>query len=270
MKPIIVATDYSECAEAAIRYAALIARYTKTDLHLFNVHSFDIHALNGLINAAEMKRSSENNQLRLENYAENLSDKFNIPMTARTFTMFTEETLGELVSNLNAGMIVMGMNKNFDENRLSGSVSNTIISNTRVPVLVVPEGLKLKLPERILFACDYQTIPDEGHFEALKAMANSFGAELRIFHVSEQNTVLKDKVAITEKIEAYIGDIHHSFKEKHQSDTLTALEAEVNEFEADIVIMSPHKYGFWSSLFHRSKTREMALRSTVPLLSVPS
>ena len=50
---------------------------------------------------------------------------------------------------------------------------------------------------------------------------------------------------------------------------IEAIQDEITQINADLLIMVPHKYGFWDSLVHISKTRKMASRSEIPLLSLP-
>jgi len=50
---------------------------------------------------------------------------------------------------------------------------------------------------------------------------------------------------------------------------IKAIKNELQVSGADLLIMVPYRYGFWNSLIQRSKTRMMASKSSVPLLSIP-
>lgn len=274
MKTIIVATDYSESAEVALKYAAFLARFTKTKIALLNIYSFNIHALNGLISPAAMDRIIEDNQRHLEEYSEKLSSKYQIPMSVHLLTSAEENILEEFAEKIDGGLIVMGMKRNSEEQSLSRNISTAIINNTRLPVLVIPNGVTFKMPERLLYACDYHSLPKENHLDELKELATAFGAELQIFHVSKTpaDTEIEEemKAAVVERIENSVSTLKLTYQDKKAKDIIEGIKAGINDFKADILVMSPYRYGFWRSLFHNSKTREMALQSTVPLLSLPS
>lgn len=273
MKTIIVATDYSERAETALKYAVLLARLTKAKIALLNIYSFNIHALNGLITPAAMDALIADNQTQLDEYCKKLSAKYEVPLSAYTRTSGDEETLDKFAKQIDAGLIVMGMRRDFEEQSLTGNISSAIISNTLLPVLVIPDGVNFKLPERLLYACDFQQLPGTEHLNSLKELATTFNAELQIFHVSQTPVAAGDsnlKQALVERIENSVGTLKHTYRDKNAKDIIEGIKQGLNEFKADILVMSPHRYGFWRSLFHKSKTREMALQSSVPLLSMPS
>lgn len=272
MKTIIVATDYSDSAEVALKYATFIARLTKTKIALLNIYTFNIHALNGRISPAAMDNLIESNQQHLEHYAKKLSLKYDIALSAHTLTSIEDYSLEKFAQSLNAGLIVMGMNRNLSDQSLSGNISSSIIKNTKLPVLVVPQGVEFKLPERLLYACDYHAVPNEDHLQELNEIAGTFGAEVQVFHITK-NPFQADEALqaiIIEQLENSLQPVSHSYRDKNARDIIEGLKEGIDEFKADILVMSPHKYGFWSSLFHKSKTREMALKSTIPLLSLPS
>ncbi|MBC8053670.1 MAG: universal stress protein [Sphingobacteriaceae bacterium] len=274
MKTILVATDYTDSAESAFKYAAFIASFIKADVALFNNYTFDIHSLNGLITASAMGDMIRKNKLRLDEYAEGLSLKYKRPIKAFSLTTMTTESLEEILSKLGVGLLVMGMKKNAGEYHFSGNTSNAIIKNSKVPVLVVPDKIVLKMPERILYACDYQNLPKDEHLKVLIELVKAFGSELQVFHVNKHQTaenIEQDlKAAFLNKMENAISSLNHTYCDVNSKDFMESLKLGLNNFNADILVMSPHKYGFWTSLIHKSKTKEMALTSEIPLLSIPS
>lgn len=274
MKTILVATDYSQSAESAIKYASFIASFTKANVALFNNYVFNIHALNGLIPPNAMDDIVKSNQDKLHQYAERMSLKYKRPLSAYSITSMTPDALDQLIDKLDIGLIVMGMRKDSDEDHLTGITSNAIITNTKVPVLVVPEGIVLKMPERVLYACDYQAAPKEEHLATLKDIAKVFGSELQVFHVYKnavgEETDREEREFIINEIESSIASVNHTYRNVKAKDFVEGLKKGITEFDADLLVMSPHKYGFWNSLIHKSKTREMVFKSAIPLLAIPS
>jgi hypothetical protein len=64
--------------------------------------------------------------------------------------------------------------------------------------------------------------------------------------------------------------INYYYKNIQSREIINAIQEEVKETKADLLIMAPYKYGFWDCMVHRSKTRMMASGNNVPLLSLPS
>ena len=71
-----------------------------------------------------------------------------------------------------------------------------------------------------------------------------------------------------EKIEEF-EDISCSYKNLGSNNVVQAIENEIKEVNAKLLIMIPQKHGFWESMIHRSKTRIMASDLSIPLLSIP-
>ncbi|WP_207423653.1 universal stress protein [Desertivirga brevis] len=273
MQTIIVATDFSESSEVALKYASFIAKFTKAKISLLNYYQFSIHVLNARISPTGMSKLVKNNQEHLESYAEAASYRYNIPLTSHTLTSLSEDTLSEFAEKVNASMIVMGRKKDYSAYLSTENVSNTIITNSTVPVLIVPEGVQFNFPEKVLYACDYHSLPHKKHLVNLKEFVSAFESELQILHVcrdhEESDQEFVTRTATLELLENSISTVKHTYKDVESKSIIAGLEKGINEFNADMLIMSPHKYGFWNSLFHKSKTLEMAFKTRIPLLAIP-
>lgn len=273
MKPIIVATDYSEGAENALKYAAYVARFTRANIILFNSFQISIHAANGLISPEAFNELIARNKERLNEYAEHSSEKLQVAMTVCSNGGVIENELNDLAETAGASMIVMGMRGNSTEYKLFGNTTTAVISEANVPVLVIPESVVFKLPQRILYACDYTVIPGEDELKMLNEIVNSFKAELCILHVGKEAdlTVASgygDNL-VAQQLETHLQEIPHSYRDVSSASVVEGIRQVIEEYNADILVMSPHKYGFWQSLFHKSKTREMVLTGNIPLLVLP-
>ena len=275
MKSIIVATDFSKSAEVALGYAVQIATLTNAKITLFNIYSADIHALNGCISAKSLSKLFDANKKKLKKYAKQLSDKYNIPLsTYSTTNTLVEETLKELTVEIGADLVVMGLKSNHDEMIRSGYTISSVLKYSRLPLLLIPEDVEIKSPERVLFACDYHILPDNSKLYDLKSLVSAFKAELQICHVGDLPiTLLEGAVKqepLIERLEHTIDPVKHSYQNVERKDIIGGLIEGVEKFKADVIVMAPHKYGFFHSMFHKSITKAMMYRTHIPLLSLPA
>ncbi|WP_207532215.1 universal stress protein [Desertivirga arenae] len=273
MQTIIVATDFSESSEVALKYASFIAKFTRAKITLLNYYQFSIHVLNARVSPTAMSKLVKNNQEHLESYAEAASYRYEVPLNCSTLTSLSEDSLAEFAEKQNASMIIMGRKKDYSAYLSTENVSNTIIANSTIPVLIVPEGVIFSFPEKILYACDYHSIPLMKNLAGLKELATAFESELQILHICK-NQVESDEEFITrtatlELLENSISTLNHTYKDIEAKSIIAGLEKGICDFKADLLVMSPHKYGFWNSLFHKSKTLEMAFKTRIPLLAIP-
>ena len=271
MQTIIVATDYSEEAQNALDYAACLARQSNSKIALYNSYRISVHAANGLISPETITKLVQENREKLKQTAARISKKYQIPVEYYTKYCTVEEGLNELAEQIRADMVIMGMRSNRLEYKLFGNTTISVIKNAYFPVLVVPEGATYKNLEKILFACDYHTI-SENALEILKQLALKFNAELQILHIGTTSLATTDfalKKAVLDEIERALKGLNYSFCEmEEEEDVERGIIKGLREFGADMLLMAHHKKGFWSSIFNKSRTREMALKVEIPLLAL--
>lgn len=179
-----------------------------------------------------------------------------------------EEELESIIEEHKADLIVMGTAKKSISQDIFGNTTTAAISRFKLPILAIPLGAKYKGINKILFACDILRGVHSLILEQIKDFAEKMNSEVEIFHVHKGVSKLESSFT-KKKIDLQLKNIHHTYKEIESDSVIKEIENEILETGADILIMIPYRYGFWSSLVHRSKTRVMASNSHVPLLSIP-
>ncbi|SPW34593.1 Uncharacterised protein [Elizabethkingia miricola] len=77
--------------------------------------------------------------------------------------------------------------------------------------------------------------------------------------------------AVTERklnMDNGLAGVSHYYKNVLSDNVVAAIKDEIVDTQADLLVMVPHKYGFWESVIHRSKTSIMASGNNIPLLSI--
>lgn len=270
MKTIIVSTDYSSTANNALKFGGNLAQAFNANLVLFNVYHPSAHTSNSLITPAEIDHIMKNNEERLEKLTYKTARRYQINVS---YVVKTGDTVGQLVESaaaVEADLIVMGVDSNLMEYKLFGNTTTAAIRRLKTPIFVVPNDVQFKGIKKILYACEYTYLRHDNQLDLLKEITRKFNAALQVFHVKTKKQI---PVAVDEEIGAVnviMEDVDHTFSFVDNPSVHDGIIQGVEEWEPDLLVMVPHKTGFWESLLKGSNTREMAIRTRVPLLVLPS
>lgn len=273
MKTIIVATDFTPVAENAVEYAAAAAKQIGARLVLFHLHVVSIHAVNARVSPSALQDMIDRNRERFEARGEVIRKAYGIDVVIDWYIGDFHESIRASVEQFSADLVVMGMAAKSLEQDLLGNTTTAAIHQLGTPILAVPAGAKFTGVKQVLFACDMLHGAQRAVLSQVRKVASGFGANVAIFHVNKKISEIKQDETIgatqNEAFDEVFGGMSYYFKEVQSRAVLEAINEEIHAINADILIMVPLRYGFWSSLIHKSKTRIMASQSEVPLLSIP-
>lgn len=274
MKTIIIATDYSRPAAAALDYAAQLASHTRAKLVLY--HAFHLAVPSStppatLTDVDELIAISRN---RLENMAAEIGQRYQITTDSLLTTLTFMDGLQKTVKKHEAALVVMGIKSHSLGRRYFGSSTTAAIGEAQFSVLVVPEEAAFRPVNNILFACDYNSIAHDNKLQLLSEVARTFGATVQVLHVATGHRQLSmaetaDALKIP-AMEAILQDIPHSYHFMQGGELVESLTEGIKKHKADLLVMVPHTPSIWDKLLNKSKTREMALETSVPLLVLPN
>lgn len=267
MRKIIVSTDYSAESENATIYAAKAAAEHKYEVVLFTLYNVSAHVLNTRFSGQTMENILNQEKDRIAAKACFLSDTYGITVVPYFASGSYYEEIEVCINEYHADLVVMGMPQKSIEQDLLGNTTTTAINRLMTPIVAIPLGASYTSIKRILFACDIMRGIHKQTFEKVRFVASEFGAEVEIFHVSDKVEELK--AGHKENIDEVMNGVEYYYKNVESTQIVNAIRDEVVDIKADLLIMVPYKYGFWSSLIHKSKTRMMASGINVPLLSIP-
>lgn len=273
MKTIIVATDFSPVADNAVEYAAAAARQINAKLVLFHLHTVSIHAVNARVSPLALQEMLDRNKERFEAKGEAIQQTYGIDVEVDWYIGDFHESIRASVERFNADLVVMGMAAKSLEQDLLGNTTTAAIHKLLTPILAIPEGAKFTGVKEVLFACDMMYGAQRAVLEQVRKVSGGFGANVTVFHVNKTISAIKEnETAISpheDTFDEMFDGLSYYFKEVQSKAVLDEINKEIIAVDADILIMVPLRYGFWSSLVHKSKTRIMASQSEIPLLSIP-
>ncbi|MDZ7773055.1 MAG: universal stress protein [Balneolaceae bacterium] len=269
IRNIYFPTDFSQASEKALPYAAEIARRTGATLTIVHVSEEPID----LAPSSRDKKQEVTAQAR-ERF-QKLKDRLMVDETYRDLEITTSLLSGNPVVNLldmvrerKPDLLVMGTQGAGNAHRaLMGSMASGIISQSPVPVMVIPPESQFNDFQNIHFATDYK----EGDLKALRWTADFsklFKAKLGVVHIAEEKSFRNEMdyrgfrslaAEATGKPKlpmhlAYNGDFHEG------------INTFMNEHDTSLLIMTRYKKSFFDALLSAARTREMGLFGQRPLL----
>jgi len=272
MKTILVATDYSTTATNALEYGASLAHIFDAELILFNVYNLSAHVRNALISPEAIEHIVKNNEERLWGVANEIAERHQIRVKPVVKTADTVEVM-EIYLNANPiDLVVMGMDSNLTEYQLFGNTTTAAIRTIKYPLLVIPNDVSFDGIKKILYACEHTYLSKGNHLSLLKEMAKKFDAQLQVLHVEaeikEQTEIKFDEQVHV--VDAILQDTKHSYSLVKNASVGAGILQEVQAWQADLLVMVPHKTHLLEFLLRGSATRRMALTTQIPLLVLPN
>ena len=263
MKNILVPIDFSLAAKAGFDSALQINKTTKAVIFALNVYqkvannySKDVSLL--LQQDAEKRRLTALDKftgIYQNPSSTQIKPKIRSGNTVDEIVKFSEENAIDLI------VIGTKAKHNLWE-YLFGSVSTTLVKKSKIPVLIVPEGLQFKKPKNIAFANDFMT--NEISFKYLDDFAAIFNADIQQVHV---NILPSDFSDLKEEV------VEVSEDEKHKLATVIrdksvkkGLDFFIKTHQIDLLALYLPQRTFAENLLHSSVSKQFALSSKIPLL----
>jgi nucleotide-binding universal stress UspA family protein len=271
MKPILIATDYSPAALHAADYAAQLALATHTPLILF--HSWSLPALDGgvVVGAFPVADFEKTAQEAIENEANRIEKKWGIKVTSIQSVGFAVEEIENCCRACDVGLVVMGMRQTDSIERAFGSVVTAFIKRDAFPLLVIPEKVKFKLPEKILLAADLNKKSEWKELDLLKELSTAFYSGIHILNVvpQELHAVVTMGNETGHKLETTLKKYPHSWHYEEAGDIVDGIYKTANEITAQWIAVVHRHLNWLQRIFNRSTTRQLAFATNIPLLILP-
>lgn len=267
MKKILVATDFSDAARNAVRYAAGLAQEFNASLHLLHVFLEPAPALDVPVawgNTVEAEQKEKEAQLKGE--AANLQASFSIQVTTDVLMGFTGESIADEADKQGADLVVVGM-KGGKHSRFWGSNAITAIRKVTCPVLVVPEEIAFTQLKRIAFSTDFKESVNYQAVDPLVLLAKKFGARIDIVHVQEEAEEMDtEEIAGKLGLERAFEGIEHQFATIVDDDVEEGIQSYTQNNPTDLLVMVAHRRSLLNRWLGTSHTKQMSYQTTVPLL----
>lgn len=272
-KHILVPIDFSANSINALKWAVEIGKRANAKLHL--IHSFEHTATYAQVNYLAFMESIMDSTKKhlmkdlkaLEASVEGLNE---LSTTYHVVFDYAIKGIKEYAIEKKIDLIIMGTRGNNDvTNKLIGSITSSIIENTSIPVLAIPEEIPPRELENVVFADDYKKVASDKALSIINEIAKLYSSSLTILHVTKSS---KESDAIdTEEVlnlARAFKEINHTYDFEVNSQADQGIIDFVEKHNSDLLVLMPHKHGFFHTLFNNSVTERIVHNLKVPMLAI--
>ena len=275
MKKILFPTDFSEVANNAFVHALEFAKMVHGELVL--LHSFELPIYD--------------NQFFPENYAA-IYDSVELS----EFEMFKNEipklrAIAEshhldkikMSHRLKDGNLVSAIKESIAEDAIDylvigtsgatgwesffmGTNASSIITDAGIPVYCVPSDAPFQKIDTIGFTTRFRP-KDKKALQTVLQLAHKAKAKVKCLYVKTSNSDVSNATIAEWKEEFKSEPIDFYIIE--DDDIQVIITDFIMYKEIDVLIILPHKRGFFEGLFHTSLTKKLATDFEIPILSIP-
>lgn len=268
MKRILFATDFSENAENAFRYALALFEndhciYTLLHVIPYIFPSDDLYDYGNSINSKEAESSFK---IMLDKFKKDISSK-NITIESRIEIGDVDELLADFADKNKMDLIVMGTKGASGLREIFiGSTTLSVVKSTHCPVLVIPEKSTYRSPKKIVFAVDFRRKIEEASIQPLIHIAKKYNSEILLLQVKGEEEETLDEAVSGLRLNNNLEGIPHSYHIIHDNDIPHGIERFVHENKSEFIILISKHHDLFERLFQESVTEKLVLHSTLPLL----
>ena len=264
IKEILVPVDFSECASNAMHYAAKLAQKFEAKMMLLHVAGSPVKDDPMVFKKYKTEKLNE-----LEHIMD-LDPAFaNIITEVKIDHKSLKDAIDTLTKQFSFGLIVMGTEGVHDaiEEQLGTTTYNTL-KESKIPLSIVPNGVKYKEPTKIGFATDLKDIEHSSVMDVLLDFIYAFNAELDIFHIKQPEAVEQQEEYLKMKaLDEYFAGIGHAFYEVDNENIIEGIESFIHSNDIDMLAVLPHKHSFFEKITHQSITKNIIQHPGLPILA---
>lgn len=269
---ILVPTDFSAKSETAIRYACEIAASTGAEIHFLNVieEPYDFATRASEILEAKKKEQANKLQELIQNL-HSVDDFRHIRMVGMVKVGLTLSTILRVSEEGDFSLITIALGGKADFKKVMyGSITNSILIDSKIPVLAISKHIDYRSLKRLIFATDFR-FRDIKNIKRMKKFSIDLGVKLDIVHVLDKTDDRLPEIIgpFTEKLLKKLKskDIKINYHENREF--IEGITEYINSDKNSILVITRYRKKFLEWLFANSTARSIAQIAEVPLLMLP-
>lgn len=272
MKTILVPTDYSAASTNAVHYACKLAKEDNAAVLLFHVFHIPYPSNDMTVPAVNFKQLEKAEHERMEKFIIRLNkdEGEELKITGVVRPGLVADEIKDYCKNHKVSLIAMGISgggalKEF----FIGSNALSVSKNAECDVLIIPAKAKFKKVKCISLASDLVDIDVNTISAVLKHYCTLFGAKAEIINVKNSFTLPKEeRIQNRKKIVKALEGVKSEVIQPYEEEAAVAIERHIELKKSDWVAVVHRDHGFFSGLFHKSLTKQLAFHSDIPVLSI--
>jgi nucleotide-binding universal stress UspA family protein len=261
VKNILVPTDFSPNAENAFRVALELATMVKGKITL--IHSYKlIQRAGSFIGIESMLKEDAEKDMQKLLQKHNGSISKDVTVNWKVVKGDAVSMISAYSEDLDIDLVVMGTQGSTGLKEIFiGSVTNSVINNTSIPVLAIPMDCKVTQFNHIALAVDGKAVTRPTVYNPILDLANIFNAKLSIVHVTKETSA-----KLEENLILFFKEIDPNFHIIKGDDISKSLREFTSEHKVNLMCLLKRDRGFIDNLFHKSQTSRNVFYINIPLL----
>lgn len=172
------------------------------------------------------------------------------------------DSINSIDKELGIDLIIVGPRSNsVKEELFLGNTAGSIIKQTDISVLVVPEGYKFTPIKKVLTAIKSGVVRREDVLFPLETILEYFGAKMRLLQVKTPNFLPEDLEFYSE-----LAAITSAYKSSENATLFQGVLEHLNENNPDLICVFRRKRGFFKKLWEQNSIKKVDFESRLPLL----
>jgi nucleotide-binding universal stress UspA family protein len=268
MVNILVPTDFSELSKIALRYAIKIANELDGNVTILHVIDLEQKVKATLRLKGSTRELLETFKRRCHDLVDEVSAEMMAtrPVSCRVSRGAFGETIRKESKKLKSGLIVMGTRGASGlKKTVLGSNTASLIGDSHIPVLAVPEQGDFKSFRNVIYASDLKNLDQE--LLILIPYVKRFGSTVHVLHIVDDASKIESAEAEIEIVVKKMGYKDIVTLVTFDPDIDGAIDQYISVSGADLLAMFTHEPSFYEKIFDKSFTRRMAFQSKIPLLA---
>ncbi len=274
MNNLLVPTDFSSESINAVNYAADMALSLNASLRILHIYQPPASVYAELpMPPAEMEKALDNLEWRMEDLRHGLEKrtmgKIELKMDLRIGNIRND--ILEVIKKTEPMLVIMGSHgAGKMERLLLGSHTLWASRHLACPLIIVPSEASFQKIARIGLAWNYRHLKDIAPLNQIKELVKTFAAELHVICIMKNgsdrlsNKLLKE----ADQFQNEFGELkpHYSFiVDKEVSRTILEFS---EKQKLNMMIVIPTRHDLLGNILHHSESKDLALHSKRPLLSI--
>ena len=269
MKKILIPFDFTEVSINALQYAMDMSQ-DSDELHLVHVHSGLLSIQSPLMIRAGMDymeciqkeiEATILKNLGINSLPENLTIVSLTGNPVHAITKYANKTLMD--------MAVVGTRDKYDMiDRWIGTISLGLVKRLFIPVYLIPRYASFESYNKALIASDHH-LAKTPVLHQIKTWNDDYNAYIKFLHVRENISSVYNEEAeqiVRELYEKENVDFSFEISTVTSRDIGDSLLSSAYNFKADILIVIAENQSFMHSLLFKSLSKELILKSSIPVL----
>ncbi|CAL2103830.1 Universal stress protein UspA [Tenacibaculum sp. 190130A14a] len=258
MKHILVPIGSTENSINTLQYAVNFADAVGAKVFVMRAYKI-LSKAGAFVNADDTMQRETNLYLRT---MVNAIDRKNVEIKLITAKGDVLESITSIDRELGVDLIIMGPKSNsIKEEVFLGNTSGSVLKQTNIPMLVIPEGYQFTPVKKVLTAFKSGIINQENVLSPLQLILDKFDASTNLLLVKTPNYTDADLV-LNKELEAVKSELT-------VTENATTFQGVLEHFQSnnpDMLCVFRRKRGFFQKLWEKNTILKQEFHCSVPLL----